>query len=69
MLKTAIIDARKRLGDKARIFVWMPPIIYGNNKKYKRLSIQVSNYYGISIPNDININWYLYRITREDLGS
>lgn len=38
---TAIVEARKKLGNSARIFVWMPPIIYGNNPKYGRLSIQV----------------------------
>ncbi|KAK2609184.1 hypothetical protein QQS21_002266 [Conoideocrella luteorostrata] len=37
----AILQARKKLGDMARIFIWMPPIIYGNNSKYKRLSIQI----------------------------
>ncbi|TQS32198.1 hypothetical protein Golomagni_07491, partial [Golovinomyces magnicellulatus] len=42
VIDLAIIEARKKLGNSARIFVWMPPIIYGNNDKYKRLSIQVS---------------------------
>ncbi|OAQ69775.1 NAD dependent epimerase/dehydratase family protein [Pochonia chlamydosporia 170] len=37
----AILKARQKVGNMARIFIWMPPIIYGNNSKYKRLSIQV----------------------------
>lgn len=32
---------RKKLGDRAKIFIMMPPIIYGCNPKYQRLSIQV----------------------------
>ncbi|KID67021.1 NAD dependent epimerase/dehydratase family protein, partial [Metarhizium hybridum] len=37
----AILKARQKLGNKARMFIWMPPIIYGSNSKHKRLSIQI----------------------------
>ncbi|QLI67657.1 uncharacterized protein G6M90_00g032670 [Metarhizium brunneum] len=37
----AILKAREKMGNKARIFIWMPPIIYGSNSKHKRLSIQI----------------------------
>ncbi|KHN94782.1 NAD dependent epimerase/dehydratase family protein [Metarhizium album ARSEF 1941] len=37
----AILEARQKLGSKARIFIWMPPLIYGSNSRHKRHSIQV----------------------------
>ncbi|KAK0755719.1 hypothetical protein N5P37_011728 [Trichoderma harzianum] len=37
----AIVEERQKLGSLARIFIWMPPIIYGNNGKHKRISIQI----------------------------
>ena len=36
----AIIDARKRLGTKAKLFIMLPPLIYGASS-HGRLSIQV----------------------------
>ena len=40
-LFAAILEARRRLGTKAKIFLVSSPIIYGANAIYGRLSIQV----------------------------
>lgn len=37
----AIVRARKRLGTDAKLAIMLPPLIYGVNPKYKRLSIQL----------------------------
>lgn len=37
----AIVKAQKKLGSDARITIMIPPLIYGANPKYKRLSIQL----------------------------
>ncbi|KAF2761471.1 NAD(P)-binding protein [Pseudovirgaria hyperparasitica] len=37
----AILKARRELGTAARIFIMIPPIIYGANPKYNRLSMQI----------------------------
>ena len=37
----AIIRARRKLGTKAKMSIMMPPLIYGVNHKYKRLTIQM----------------------------
>jgi nucleoside-diphosphate-sugar epimerase len=37
----AIVRAQKSLGDKAKLAIMIPPLIYGVNPGYKRLSIQM----------------------------
>ncbi|KIW15944.1 hypothetical protein PV08_05994 [Exophiala spinifera] len=37
----AILKARNDLGAKAKLVIMIPPLIYGVNEKYKRLSIQL----------------------------
>lgn len=37
----AIIKARKELGTKAKVFIVLPPLIYGSIPKHGRLSIQI----------------------------
>ncbi|KAK4942746.1 hypothetical protein LTR10_017506 [Elasticomyces elasticus] len=37
----AIVRARKELGTGAKLAIMIPPLIYGINQKYKRLSIQL----------------------------
>jgi nucleoside-diphosphate-sugar epimerase len=41
LIDLAIIRARQRLGEKAKLVIMLPPLIYGVNPKYKRLSIQL----------------------------
>ncbi|KAK5214174.1 hypothetical protein LTR41_000366 [Exophiala xenobiotica] len=41
LIDLAILKARKELGTKAKLSIMIPPLIYGVNQKYKRLSIQV----------------------------
>ncbi|KIY00315.1 uncharacterized protein Z520_04000 [Fonsecaea multimorphosa CBS 102226] len=41
LIDLAIVRARKRLGDSAKLVIMIPPLIYGANHKYKRLSIQL----------------------------
>lgn len=41
LIDLAIVNARKRLGNRAKMFIMLPPLIYGANSKHKRLSIQV----------------------------
>lgn len=36
-----IVRARKRIGNKAKIFIMLPPLIYGSQPETKKLSIQV----------------------------
>lgn len=40
LIDLAIIKARQRLGTKAKLFIMMPPLIYGATK-HQRLSIQI----------------------------
>jgi hypothetical protein len=37
----AIVHAQKELGEKAKLAIMIPPLIYGINEKHKRLSIQI----------------------------
>jgi nucleoside-diphosphate-sugar epimerase len=37
----AIVRAREQIGDKAKIFIMFPPLIYGSIEEHGRLSIQV----------------------------
>lgn len=46
----AIIKVRNELGEKAKIFIMMPGIIYGTNS-YGRLSIQVGHFTGAGLGN------------------
>jgi len=41
LIDLAILKARKELGTKAKLAIMIPPLIYGVNPKYKRLSIQL----------------------------
>lgn len=41
LIDLAIVNARKRLGNKAKMFIMLPPLIYGANSDHGRLSIQV----------------------------
>ncbi|KIW78917.1 hypothetical protein Z517_08756 [Fonsecaea pedrosoi CBS 271.37] len=41
LIDLAILRARKKLGNKAKLVIMIPPLIYGANPKYKRLSIQM----------------------------
>lgn len=41
LIDLAIIHARKRLGNTAKMFIMTPPLIYGANSEHQRLSIQV----------------------------
>lgn len=41
MIDLAILQARQRLSPAARMAIMTPPLIYGVNPKYKRLSIQL----------------------------
>lgn len=41
LIDLAILKARKELGTKAKLFIMMPPLIYGANPKHNRLSIQI----------------------------
>ena len=41
LIDLAIIKARKELATKAKLFIMMPPLIYGANPKHSRLSIQI----------------------------
>lgn len=37
----AIVTAQRKLGDKAKIAIMIPPLIYGYNAKHARLTIQI----------------------------
>lgn len=37
----AVVKCQKELGDKAKIAIMIPPLIYGFNNKHKRLTIQI----------------------------
>lgn len=37
----AIVKAQKELGDKAKLAIMIPPLIYGFNHQHKRLTIQI----------------------------
>ena len=41
LIDLAIIRAREKLGTKAKLVLMIPPLIYGANSKYKRLTIQL----------------------------
>ncbi|OAP58163.1 hypothetical protein AYL99_07253 [Fonsecaea erecta] len=41
LIDLAIVRGRQRLGNKAKMVIMIPPLIYGANPKYKRLSIQL----------------------------
>ncbi|KIW24957.1 uncharacterized protein PV07_10633 [Cladophialophora immunda] len=41
LIDLAIVRARKRLGNSAKLVIMIPPLIYGANPKYQRLSIQL----------------------------
>lgn len=41
LIDLEIVRARERLGTKAKLFIMLPPLIYGSNPKHDRLSIQV----------------------------
>jgi nucleoside-diphosphate-sugar epimerase len=41
LIDLAIVRARQKLGTQAKLVIMIPPLIYGANHEYKRLSIQL----------------------------
>ncbi len=41
LIDLAIVRARQKIGTKAKLVIMIPPLIYGVNPQYKRLSIQM----------------------------